>query len=516
MLDIDATAPGRRIKPEIYGVNFATEAVLRDLNIPLNRSGGNSASLYNWRIDARNAGADYYFESLPATSDIRDQFNHGFVARSRAGGSEPMITIPAIGWTARLGPDRAKLAAYSVRKYGPQQQTDFRYFPDAGNGVTPDGQEISGNDPHDAAEPVDAAAQAQARVQDLVTRWSRAERGGVRYYIVDNEPGLWHRTHRAVHPQGARAVEIADKTISVAKAIHRADPSARTIAPESWGWGGYLDSGFDQQAHAGHQDGAALDRATVTGGMDFLPWLLRRWRDAGAPVDVVSVHFYPQGGEFPDEQAGSRAIQLLRNRSTRLLWDSSYRDTSWIDAPVALIPRLRHWVDENYVPGTPIAITEYSWGGDDSMSGAVVQADIWGIFGREGVDMAARWLAPRPGTPVYRAMRLIRNYDGRDGAFGDISLPVTGADPDVLSAFAARRGGDKAVTLLVVNKSLDDFAAVAIKMPSGGPNRTPPSVYRLVKGELLPPRRISISGTSACDSLPPQSVALYVMPSADD
>ena len=41
-----------------------------------------------------------------------------------------------------------------------------------------------------------------------------------------------------------------------------------------------------------------------------------------------------------------------------------------------------------YYPGTPIGITEYNWGAEDHINGATAQADILGIFGREGLDMA--------------------------------------------------------------------------------------------------------------------------------
>ncbi|MCT2399910.1 glycoside hydrolase family 44 protein [Novosphingobium mangrovi (ex Huang et al. 2023)] len=510
-IDVDASTPTHAISPAIYGVSFGTEETLRDLNIPLSRSGGNSASLYNWRIDARNAGSDFFFESLPVTADIFDQFHNGFVDIARRGGAAAMITIPAIGWAAKLGPGRTKLAAFSIAKYGPQQDADTAYFPDAGNGVKPDGSFLRGNDPNDAALSVDISAETGARVQDIVQRWGRADSGGVVYYVVDNEPSLWHLTHRAVHPVGAHAAEVAQKVVAVANAIHGADPSARVVAPEEWGWLGYFDSGFDQQAKSENQPADELDRTKQTGGVDYLPYLLAQWRAAGHPVDVVSVHFYPQGGEYPRTDGGPRDVQLRRNESTRLLWDTGYKARSWIDTEVALIPRLRGWVDTYYAAGTPIAITEYNWGGDDSMNGATAQADIWGIFGREGLDLANRWTAPGKGSPVYEAMRLIRNYDGQDGAFGDLSLAVDGPDPDRLAAFAARRSTDKAVTLLLVNKSLDDPAPVDVRLSglvsAGARNVT---VYRLVQGQRSQ-NSITLSNGTLRDELPVQSIALYVI-----
>lgn len=35
-------------------------------------------------------------------------------------------------------------------------------------------------------------------------------------------------------------------------------------------------------------------------------------------------------------------------------------------------------------PGLKLAITEYEWGGDNIITGALAQVEILGIFGREG------------------------------------------------------------------------------------------------------------------------------------
>lgn len=508
-ISVDTRNILHRINPEIYGVSFATAGILRALNLPLDRSGGNSATLYDWRSDVRNAGADYYFESLPATDDISDQFSHGFVAQAKAGGARPILTIPAIGWTARLGPNRARLAGFSVRRYGRQQAADTQWFPDAGNGRHPDGTPISVNDPNDAARPVDIVAEAAARVSDLVQRW-----GGLPYYAIDNEPGLWHESHRMVQKTGVHAQELAQRTIAVARAIRSADPGARIIAPESWGWSEYLDSGFDVQGRGVGRPAEQSDRVRQTGGMDQLPWLLERWREAGDPVDIVSVHYYPQGGEYGDDGAGSRDIQLLRNRSTRALWDESYRDNSWIGERIALIPRLRRWVDAHYVQGTPIAITEYSWGGDDSMSGATAQADIWGIFGRFALDMGVRWSAPKAGTPVFAVMRLIRNPDGRGEGFGTRALAVTVPDPDSLSAFAAYRD-DGALTILVVNKSLDEAADVRVDLQGFMTKPVTVKNWQLVNGTMGSSGQAAIRSATLTDHMAAQSVALYVISNHD-
>ena len=75
-----------------------------------------------------------------------------------------------------------------------------------------------------------------------------------------------------------------------------------------------------------------------------------------------------------------------------------------------------------YYAGTPIGITEYNWGAEGHINGATTQADIYGIFGREGLDFAARWTTPDTATPTYKAMKMYRNYDGNRSTFGDTSV----------------------------------------------------------------------------------------------
>jgi len=61
---VDAAAARHPISPNIYGVAFASTSDLDALNAPLNRSGGNAETRYNWQANASNRAADYFFESI--------------------------------------------------------------------------------------------------------------------------------------------------------------------------------------------------------------------------------------------------------------------------------------------------------------------------------------------------------------------------------------------------------------------------------------------------------------------
>jgi PKD repeat protein len=512
---IDASAGRHAIDARVYGIAYGDATTLPDLNVPLNRYGGNNTSRYNWQLNADNRANDWYYESIAESSATAGERGDTFIRLSRTAQAEPMITIPMIGWVAKLGANRGKLASFSQAKYGAQTGSDAQWFPDAGNGILKaTNQNITGNDPNDANVPADALFQ-KGWVQHLVGTFGAAANGGLKYYILDNEHSIWHGTHRDVHPTGASMDEIKQKMVDYAAAIKSVDPNAVVVGPEEWGWSGYLYSGYDQQYGSVHGWSSLPDR-NAHGGQDYLPWLLAQLKVTSVagglkPLDIFTVHYYPQGGEFGDDT--STTMQLLRNKSTRSLWDPNYVDPTWINAKVMLIPRLKNWVSTYYYPGTPVGITEYNWGAESHINGATTQADILGIFGREGLDVAARWTTPAASTPTYKAMKMYRNYDGNKSTFGDTSVSAVVPNPDNLSAFAAVRSGDGAMTVMVINKVLSGSTPVTLSLGNFSGNGVA-QVYQLTAANAITRLAdLAYSGITVSATVPQQSITLFVLPS---
>jgi hypothetical protein len=507
---IDVAANRHSIDPRIYGVAHADAATLADLRIPFHRWGGNVSTRHNWQANASNRGADWYFESIadgPATPGLNAD---NFVNDSRANGAQPSITIPMAGWVAKVGASRNSLASFSVAKYGAQTSVD-PWFPDAGNGLRAGtGAEITGNDPNDANVPSDPAFQ-RAWVQHLVTRWGNASGAGVRYYALDNEPGIWHTTHRDIHPAGASMDEVFNASVAHATQIKAVDPAAQVLGPEEWGWSGYLYSGRDLQYGSANGWTNLPDRSSH-GNMDFVAWYLAqfRQRDTAAGqrlLDIFSLHYYPQSGEYGTDT--STAMQQRRNRSTRSLWDPNYVDESWIGTQVQLIPRMKTWVATHY-PGTQLAITEYNWGAEAHINGATAQADILGIFGREALNAANFWTFPAASTPTYKAIKMYRNYDGQGSGFGDTSVSAVAPNPDSLSVFAAQRGTG-ALTIMAINKDLSVSPSVNFRVSNFTPSGAI-QVWRLSSSNAI--SRLAdttASGGTITATLPTQTITLFVI-----
>ncbi len=441
------TRPMHAISPGIYGASGVSPELAAKYGLTTIRWGGNRSSRYNWKTEADNAGSDWFFLNGKAGSW------QGFVDGTQRAGISTYLTVPMLPWVAK----GAEGWSFSVKKYGPQQKAES-YVPDRGNGVKPNGTPIVDNNPLDAS--VESTPEFQA---EGIAKLKYPNQALPRIYGLDNEPMLWNHTHRDVHRIPPGYDEVFTRGRDYALAIKGVDPGALIAGPCSWGWTDLTFSALDAATdnYATHADNRAH------GSVPFLAWYLSEMRKASAKaekrlLDLVDVHFYPQGQVDGQMVYGGKntsdALRALRLRSTRGLWDRTYRDESWIRDPVQLIPRVKDWINGVY-PGTKLCIGEYNWGGDDDISGAIAQADVLGIFAREKVDYAYLW-AGLAGTQRF-AFELYRNPDGKHNGFGTTYLDAHSSDPERVTAYAARRA-DRAVTIVLINKDLKTTAEVEI------------------------------------------------------
>ena len=526
-LTVNASADQQHpISPYIYGMNFADEALAAELRLPVRRWGGNSTTRYNWRNDTHNTGSDWYFENIPHDNANPGALPKGsvtdrFVEQDRRTGTKTLMTTPLIGWTPKTPKTRAHPydCGFSIAKYGPQDSRDDPWDPDCGNGIT--GYDtnnnpihVTGNDPLDTSIAITPNFVADW-VRHLISLYGTADQGGVLFYALDNEPMLWNSTHRDVHPQPTSYDEIRDRAYAYAPAIKAVDPNAKVLGPVVWGWMAYFWSALDA-AGGGDWWNHPQDRL-AHGNTPFLEWYLQQMRayeqQHGVRIlDYLDVHYYPQADGVYSTSVGDSNTRTRRLRSTRSLWDTTYPDESWINAPVYLIPRMRDWVANHY-PDTQTAITEYNWGALGFLNGALAQADVLGIFGREGLDLATLWGPPKSAEPGAMAFRMYRNYDGQGGAFGDVSVGAASANQEQLAIYAAKQG--QTLTLMIINKT--SGALISTVTLSGFTPAATASVYRYSAANLSaivhePNQTIGASGFTA--TFPASSITLVVIPTA--
>jgi uncharacterized protein (TIGR03437 family) len=519
-LTVDAGANRHPISPYIYGINEWTDSGLMGLmQIPVIRWGGDDATSYNWQSSVKNNTGDnpWCYENYGVSPDF-----DAFHTANLAAGTVSLSTIPLMDWS----PKSSGECSFSVKKYGAQKATNPDNA-DCGNGIlTSTGQQIQ-NDPNDAYIPVTGSF-AQQWIQHIMSAYGPADAGGVRLWSMDNEPEWWYSNHVDIYPQAATYDDMLARNIKWATAVKQADPTALVTGPVPGGWSGMLFSRADMDSGWSTSPYQYWDNPTdqnAHGGIAWIPYYLRQMSQAASQtgyrlVDYLDVHAYITPGTLSGS-LGDAAMETLRMTSTRAFWDPNYivpdggiYDAAGAQVAPQLIPQMQQWVNQNY-PGTNLAITEYSWGALDSITGAIAQADILGIFGAYGLTLGTLWSTPAPTDPGAFAFQIFMNYDGQGNRFGNTGVSASSSDPDTLSIFAAQRV-DSALTVLVLNKtanSITDGISFANFTPAGTAQVWQYSQTNLAAIVRQSPD-ISATGNSLSATFPAYSMTLLVIPQA--
>jgi hypothetical protein len=487
--------------------------------ITIDRWGGDGTSRYNYKLDVSSSANDWYFENQigssgdgwPAITGVSGFDN--LVASNATNGIVTLGTVPVLGWVAK----DSTSCGFPTTTYPSQ----YKLAPDrpCGDGETLSQANITGNDPTitSIAEPPPAPPAASAAtpawaqntwtggwVQYLVNKFGSGNPAagtgkGVAIYDLDNEPSWWDAVHRDVHPVPFTYDEVTNGGIGTALAIKTIDSTAQVSGPVMDYWWDYFYSKKDVESGwgaggCGQPWSNPVDRK-AHGGIPLIEYYLQQFAAAQQTygvrlLDYVDLHTYfaPQyptnsGNSVAFTNAGDTGAQQARLNSTRVFWDPTYTDPDTFVAPAyggfqqpnyitdsnyttsctvpaqapQLITMMKNWVAADY-PGTKLAIDEYNWGGMESINGALAQADILGIFGREGLDLATMWPTTNPSKqiPGMMAFQIYRNYDGANSNFGDTVLPSTSANQGQLAVYGAVHTSGAAngkVTVMVINKT---------------------------------------------------------------
>ena len=582
------------ISPYVYGMNaYVLDSASEKIANPgILRWGGDDTSRYNYQTNMTNSASDYDFENFlggggqfpNATGSTN--FTQ-FVQSTNAAGSAALGTVPVLGWVS----NNTQNACGFPQSQFPGQQS---YSPNnCGNGIYPNGTngctssggcDLFGNAATQAntsiAEPAPSITTAPnpattvwadgtwsgSWVNSLVTNPSYgngASGKGVAMWDLDNEPTWWDAVHRDVHPVAFTYDEVTNNGIGTALAIKTADPTALVSGPVIDYWEAYfyskkdIESGWSSGSPCYQPWSNPVDRE-AHGGVPMIEYYLKQFNSYSQQygirlLDYLDIHGY-FAPDYPANSSNSVAFttagdtgeQEARMNATRVFWDPTYTDpndtqpnyitdanyTPSCSPPAQapqLIPMLQKWVASDY-PGTKTAIDEYNFGGLESINGAVVQADILGIFGRQGLNMGAFWPSMNYSQqgPGNYSFAMYRNYDGNDSTFGETSLYATstgssGDGEGQLSVYGGQRTSDSAITVMVINKtygpltstiSLENFTA------AGG---TTAKVYQYSNANLnaivqqagvsvTPPSGSGTTSTIGSYSFPAQSITLFVVP----
>ncbi|RYE14007.1 MAG: hypothetical protein EOP51_28870, partial [Sphingobacteriales bacterium] len=424
------------------------------------RFGGNRITNYNWENNASNAGRDWFHESdnyVPwgqgvdeADYNVPGAAIKSFHGRSLQQKAYSLITLPMAKYVAA-----DKNGAVSEAQSAPSKRwANVKYHKPGAFSLTPN--------------LTDSTVYNDEEINFLIHHFGLSNTAtGVKGYALDNEPGLWFDSHsRMWGPSHVPVKYLLDNSVELSARIKQMDPTAEVYGPASWGV-----SEFESLQDAPDWGDVRGDYAT------FIDYYLAKMKERGGStrlLDVLDVHWYPQGrndGLSPFNNSSDYATSAARMEMTRSLWDSTYRENTWIgtdswkvDQFLPFIPKMNKHIN-SYYPGTKLAITEYSYMGTGHPSGGIAQADALGIFGKQGLYLATYWGGVidyvKAGFDIYC------NYDGNGGKFGDISVSSVTSDIDNSSVHASIESADESRThIIAMNKNQDGPLIATININS--------------------------------------------------
>lgn len=442
------------ISPYIYGIN--SELMYNDVSVGSIRAGGNRYTAYNWENNFSNAGSDWkhisdtYFQQNVSANE-KNLYGFPAINLSRQcaekNNAYSIMTLQLAGYVAADddGEVSESETAPSARwdKVELVKGSDFSLEPDTTDGIV----------------------YMDEFVNYLVnTLGDSSSKTGIKAYSLDNEPALWNGTHPRVHPEQTTCAEIVEKSVTMAKAVKKIDSGAEIFGPALYGFNAYTTF-----QGAPDWNNIQLENEEYRWFIDYYLDEMKKAEDECGTrlLDVLDVHFYTEAkgpcGERSCNHYSDKGCVEARMNSTRTLWDETYREDSWIADSgtdlIPILPNLKKSIEEFY-PGTEIAITEYNFGGDFNVCGAIAEADALGIFAENEVYCANLFAGNAPYQLA--AINLYTNYDEQGNGFGD-TLVSCESDDSETACYASIDGDDQdVIKLVVMNKSFDKAHTVNI------------------------------------------------------
>lgn len=465
-ITINTALERKTISPYIYGTNAL---LTEEENWTMRRSGGNRMSGYNWENNASNAGSDWNHSSdnYLGGGDVPGKVLSDFHTKSLELGTFSLVTLQMAGYVAR-----DKNGTVSEAETAPSNRW---------NEAVPRKNAVFTTTP----DVTDNYVYMDECVNFLVETFGSAGAAtGIPAYCLDNEPALWISTHPRIHPDQVTCQEIIERSVALAQAVKDVDSAAAIFGPVLYGFAAYTDLQ------------SALDWGQVSSGTDyawFIDYYLDEMKrasdtDARRLLDVLDIHWYPEARGYPpggssdgyrivmdggadfETFRNSREVAQARMQAPRTLWQEGYIESSWIGQwgqdHLPLLPALHNSI-ATYFPDTKLAVTEFTYGGEDHISGGIAMADALGIFGKYGVHYGTYWNTESQTDYTTAAYQIYRNYDGVNSTYGSIHVQAETNDIPNSSAYASVFDEDSVqLHCIVINKNLDTAMQAAFSITS--------------------------------------------------
>ena len=222
---VDLSLGRHPVSQAIYGTNGAPEYMIQNnLTGSTRMGGGDPTTVYNWKIDADNAGADWYFQQRPRAPDGQTHSAVAFVNASITAGAIAFVDVSIIGYVAVNR--STDCYSFPVSRFPGQTRSSGNM----GSGVYPNGSTVASI--HGAqlgcyitSGPKDIVAFVAFLIEQF------GQEVVERYVVVqfDNEPEWWSAQHQDVHPAPYTYDEVQQQIPTLLSSLHPPPPSSSLL-----------------------------------------------------------------------------------------------------------------------------------------------------------------------------------------------------------------------------------------------------------------------------------------------
>lgn len=505
VLTVNPSEKGNAISPHIYGVTIdstAPQCSNADARFGLCRLGGSRYSTHNWENNASNAGSSLCHQNDAALGASADPgLRATTLLTNAAGKASSLLTIPILDYVAADktgGSTVPDTCPGDVRKSGTGTTylgTRFkqnRAVKGAAFSLTPDTSDDFVN-------------------QDEFVNFVRDRAAGAPVmFALDYQPSLWDLSHPESYLTNPTYADVVARNIAYATMVRATWPEAKVLGYGGYGWNDFVN---------------LQDAPDAAGKGEFVDFYLSSLQAAATSastrlVDYLDIHWYPELYVVEGRITGAVATpeaRRIRVQAPRSLWDTTYSEQSWISVsalgggPIRLIPRMKGKIDAHY-PGTGLAISEWTYGGENDISGAVAASDALGVFGREGVALAAFKAFSATPTFVIGAFAAFRNFDGAGASFGDTSVSASSSDVSRVSVYASTDSATPGRVVIVIVNRAEDTTLSSLRIEDAA-SFSGAQLYQLTSAAPLPSAQgaLTASAVNTFDlELPGYSVSVLV------
>ncbi len=443
------------ISPYIYGRNnslsdnssnplsSAEWQRLRDAGVTFFREGGgNNSTKYNWRLHL-SSHPDWYNNVYVHNWDYAAQS-----LQQNIPGAQGMWSFQLLGKVAGNTSHNFNDWAYNQSNWWSGVSQNL-----AGGGVVnPEGGPDALVEGNPDLYLVDWPADSTVKILD---HWFGSgglglDSNRLRYWNMDNEPEIWSGTHDDVMPTQESAESFMQRYFAVAKAARAKFPGIKLVGPvpaNEWQWYNWIG-------------GIQVEGQNYPWLKYFIKRIAEEQQESGIRLlDVLDVHFYPSS------QTASQLVQYHRVyfdknyvfpeangvKTVNGGWDNSINKEY-------IFERCRQWLNEYMGAGHGVnfGVTETAIALDNPNVTIVWYASTLGEFMKNNVELFSPWTW-RKG--MWEVIHLFSRYNK------SVSVKSESSDETYVSAYPSVSPDNDSLTLVLVNRSVDQTKTVNIAFP---------------------------------------------------